>query len=439
MILKIAIRNLLHKPLTSVLCWVLLSVSVGIISLLLLLQRQFEQQFAGNIGNIDMVIGAKGSPLQLILSAVYHIDNPTGNIPYKEVAPWMHHPYVQTAVPLAYGDSYKGYHILGTTPDYIKHYKGKLVSGKVFQQDFEVIAGSTVAHQAGLKIGSRFYSTHGEAGEEHKEFPYTVTGVLQTSGTVLDNLLIGNISSVWHIHEHEKEHHHDHDHYQEPETLSDEEHEHDIPDAHEGNDEMTTTDAQAHGDTHKQTHEEAHHELTAVLLKFRNPMGNIRLPRIINSQTNLMAAVPAIEINRLFSLLGIGISALKNIGWGIMAVSALSVFIVLFQSLKERKYELALMRTVGASRWKLLLLLLLEGVFLGVLGLITGIIICRAILWILQQGLEKEYHFAINPWSVQWASEGWLLVVTIALCIVASLLPALKAWRIDISKTLSHG
>lgn len=129
-------------------------------------------------------------------------------------------------------------------------------------------------------------------------------------------------------------------------------------------------------------------------------MGNIQIPRMINSQTNLMAAMPAIEINRLFSLLGIGINALKNIGWGIMAVSALSVFVVLFQSLKERKYELALMRSISASRWKLLLLLLLEGLLLGILGLVTGTVCCRLIIWLLQKGFEKQYHFVVNPWSV---------------------------------------
>ena len=426
MIVKIAIRNLLHKPLTAALCWVLLSVSVGLISLLLLLQRQFEQQFSGNISNIDMVIGAKGSPLQLILSAVYHIDNPTGNIPYKEAEPWMHHPYVQAAIPLAYGDSYGGYHILGTVPDYIKHYKGRLVSGKLYRQDFEVVIGSTVALQTGLKTGSRFYSTHGEGGEEHKEFPYTVTGILQPSGTVLDNLLIGNIHSVWQLHEHEEEHHPDH--AQETGTYQ----EHKYATAH------NTVKPEGHNHLHTATGTDDQHELTAVLVQFRNPMGNIQIPRMINSQTNLMAAMPAIEINRLFSLLGIGINALKNIGWGIMAVSALSVFVVLFQSLKERKYELALMRTIGASRWKLLLLLLLEGLLLGILGLVTGTVCCRLIIWLLQKGFEKQYHFVVNPWSVQWSSEGWLLLITMILCIAASLLPAIKAWRIDISKTLAH-
>ena len=121
-----------------------------------------------------------------------------------------------------------------------------------------------------------------------------------------------------------------------------------------------------------------------------------------------------------------------------MAVSALSVFVVLFQSLKERKYELALMRTIGASRWKLLLLLLLEGLLLGILGLVTGTVCCRLIIWLLQKGFEKQYHFVVNPWSVQWSSEGWLLLITMILCIAASLLPAIKAWRIDISKTLAH-
>ncbi len=330
MILKLATRNLLQKPLTTLLSWVLLTVSVGIISMLLLLQEQLEKQLTGNIHDVDMVIGAKGSPLQLILSAIYHIDAPTGNITYAEAEKWIHHPYVEKAIPLAYGDSYKGYSIVGTTGDYLEKYGAKIQSGKLYEKDFEVVAGHSLAKKLHLQTGSRFYSTHGVDGHGavHKDHAYTITGILQPSGTVADNLLIGNIESVWKIHEH---HHHDEE------------------DA-EGHHEHKATENAAHDEAHHDDDDHPDKELTAVLLKFRNPMGNVQLPRIINAQTNMMAAVPAIEINRLFSLMGMGIDTLQYVGWGIMGLSALSIFISLFNSLKERKYELALMRTMGAGR-----------------------------------------------------------------------------------------
>lgn len=409
MILKLAWKNLLHKPLSTLLSWILLSVSVGIISMLLLLQEQLEKQFNSNIRDVDMVIGAKGSPLQLILSAVYHIDAPTGNIKYKDAEKWMHHPYIETAIPLAYGDSYRGYSIVGTTRAYMDKYAATIENGKIYEKDFEVVAGSELANKLHLKVGSRFYSTHGdEHGEEHKENAYTVTGILNPSGSVLDNLLLGTVESVWKIHEHEE---------------------------HESKQDKNTTDS-----IPKEKHDEDDEkELTAILVKFRDPMGYIQLPRVINEQTNMMAAMPSIEVNRLFTLFGVGIDTLKNIGWGIMVLSALSVFVALFNSLKERKYELALMRTLGAGRNRLLLLLLLEGLILCIAGFITGLLFSRAGLWIMAGGFEKSYHFNIRNWSMHWPGEAWLMLLTLLLGIAAAIVPAVKAWFINISKTLSDG
>lgn len=403
MILKLAIKNLLHKPLSSLLCWVLLSVSVGIISLLLILQQQFEKQFSRNIDGIDMVIGAKGSPLQLILSTVYHIDAPTGNIKLDEAEKWMRHPFVEKAIPLAYGDSHRGYSIVGTTRDYLDKYEAVLEIGKLYEKDFEVVVGSSLARKLQLKPGSSFYSTHGndEHGEEHNDKAYTVTGILKPSGTIIDNLIIGNIESVWKIHEHHEEKNHS-------------------------------------GAAVKEEEHEEEKELTAVLLKFRNPMGNVQLPRIINEKTNMMAAVPAIEINRLFTLFGTGIDTLKNMAWGIMFLSGLSVFVALFNSLKERKYELALMRTMGAGRSRLLLLVLLEGLILCFAGIITGLLLSRIALWLFGNAFEKDYHFTITQWSLQQPGEFYLILLTICTGLIASIIPAVKAWVINISKTLAN-
>lgn len=407
MIFKIAWKNILHKPLSTLLSWILLSVSVGIISLLLLLQEKLEKQFNNSIKDVDMVIGAKGSPLQLILSAVYHIDAPTGNIKFNEAEKWMQHPYVETAIPLAYGDSYRGYSIVGTKKAYLDKYASTMDVGKMYEQDFEVVVGSELADKLHLKVGSQFYSTHGdEHGEEHKNKAYTITGILKPSGSPLDNLLLCNIESVWKIHEHEV---HDSDHEKEENA------------------------------TDSISGEEREKELTAILVKFRDPMGYIQLPRVINEQTNMMAAIPSIEINRLFTLFGVGIDTLKNIGWGIMFLSALSVFIALFNSLKERKYELALMRTMGAGRNRLLILLLLEGLMLCLAGFISGLVFSRVGLWIMSAGFEKSYHFNIKNWSLQWPDEAWLMVLTLLLGIVAAIVPAVKAWFINISKTLSDG
>lgn len=407
MMLKLAWKNLLHKPLSFLLCWVLLAVSVGTISLLILLQNRFEKQFTNNITGIDMVIGAKGSPLQLILSAIYHVDAPTGNINYEEARKWIQHPFIEKAIPLAYGDSYKGYSIIGTTKDYLNKYDATVATGKLYEKDFEVVIGSALATKLQLKTGSSFYGTHGydEHSEAHREHAYTVAGILNHTGSVVDNLIIGTIESVWKIHEHHKGQAH-----------------------HEAN-----------GQHHEEKHSEEEKELTAILIKFRNPMGHIQMPRIINRQTNMMAAIPAIEINRLFTLFGVGIETLKNMAGGIMLLSGLSVFVALFNSLKERKYELALMRVMGAGRRRLVYLVLLEGLILSIAGVITGFLLSRLALWFIAGRFEKDYHLSVLSWTLQLPAEIFLCILAIITGLIASLIPAVKAWFINISKTLANG
>ncbi|HMR81859.1 MAG TPA: ABC transporter permease [Niabella sp.] len=426
MMLKLAWKNLLYKPLSTLLCWILLAVSVGIISLLILLQNQFENQFSRTISGIDMVMGAKGSPLQLILSAVYHVDAPTGNIKLEEAEKWMKHPFVEKAIPLAYGDSYKGYSIIGTTKDYLDQYGAVVATGSLYKNNFEVVVGSALAGKLQLKTGSTFYGTHGqdEHGEEHREKAYTVTGVLNPTGSVVDNLIIGNIESVWKIHEH---HHEGEAHH------AANGHQHDAEKHHEAG------EHHHHDEEHETAHSEAEKELTAVLLKFRNPMGLVQLPRIINQQTNMMAAVPAIEVNRLFTLFGVGIDTLKNIAWGIMLLSGLSVFVALFNSLKERKYELALMRTMGAGQGKLVWLVLMEGLLLSMAGIITGLLLSRSALWLVAGRFEKDYHLSVQSWALQLPAEIYLCLLAVLIGLIASLTPAIKAWFINISKTLANG
>ncbi|MBC8884172.1 ABC transporter permease [Flavobacterium piscinae] len=202
MIAKLAWKNLWFKPLNTVLSLVLLTASVAIISLLILLQEQFEKQFSSNIDGVDLVLGAQGSPLQLILSSVYQVDAPTGNIDYKEAEVWMKHPFVDTAIPLAFGDNYRGFKIVGTTPDYIKKYTATISEGKVFEKNFEVVIGSEIAKKLNIKLGDKFFGTHGDAeeGHVHEEYAYVVVGIASPTGKVIDNLILCTVESVWEMH-----------------------------------------------------------------------------------------------------------------------------------------------------------------------------------------------------------------------------------------------
>ena len=415
MIFKIAWKNMWFKPLNTVLSIILLTASVAIISLLILLQKQFEKQFSSNIDGVDLVIGAKGSPMQLILSSVYQMDAPTGNINYKEAQIWMKHPFVKTAIPLAFGDNYRGFKIVGTTEEYLKKYDAKITSGTIFTKNFEVVLGSEVAQKMNLKVGDKFFSSHGDAaeGEVHEEYPYVVKGIASPTGKVVDNLILSNIESVWAMHHHEEE----------------------------------STPAEVHhheeGEEHDHHHEETHshdedHEITAVLVKLKNKMGFVLWPRLIAQNTNMQAASPAIEINRLFSLFGIGLDALQYLAYGIMLISGISIFIALYNTLKERKYEFALMRVSGASRSQLLILVLFESVLLCLVGFIFGTIVGRLGLYFISTSTQQDYKMAFNPLEFAVKEEGILFLTTIFVGIIAALIPAVKAYRLNISKTLAN-
>jgi putative ABC transport system permease protein len=419
MMLKIIYRNLVHKPLNALLSLALLMLSVAIISLLLVAGDQVSKKLDKDLEGIDMVVGAKGSPLQLVLSAVYHVDAPTGNISKKEADKMARNPMVESAIPLAYGDSYKGYRILGTTPAYLDMYGGKLSTGKIFANPLEVVAGSAVAKRAGLQEGSSFQSTHGEdsRGQVHEDGAYKVVGVLEPTGTVLDQLLLTPVESVWQIHD---EAHHDEDSEK--------------PGAPVAHAEGKNHDDHDNEDT---AHVAEDKQITAMLIKFRSPMGIMMLPRMINEQSTMQAAVPTLEINRLVNLMGIGISTLQGIALAIMLIAGLSVFVSLYNRLKERKYEHALMRSMGTSRWVIFLLLISEGLLLAVAGFLAGVALCRVGIVLLNKVSAADFHFRFSYGCV--SEEWWLFGITLLIGIFASVIPAIKAYRLNIAKTLSDG
>ncbi|MGQ2985274.1 FtsX-like permease family protein [Flavobacterium sp.] len=451
MITKIAWKNIWFKPLNTALSIILLTASVAIITLLILLEEQFEKKFNDNIDGIDLVLGAQGSPLQLILSSVYQVDAPTGNIDYTEAKKWMKHRFVETAIPLAFGDNYKGYRIVGTTPDYLKKYGAEVKNGKVFAKNFEVVVGSEIAQKLGIKVGDKFFGSHGDAeeGEVHDHQSYIVAGIASPTGKVVDNLILCNIQSVWAMHDHgheEGEEAHDHDHDAAGETHDHDEHGHAAEEGTEhqhedGHDHDHATEVHDHG--HGHAHEdvkitEEGKEITAVLIKFRSKMGIVTWPRLIAQNTKMQAASPAIEINRLFTLFGIGLDALQYLAYGIMLISGISIFIALFNTLKERKYEFALLRVNGASRLQLLSLVLVESLLLCVTGFIFGTIVGRVALSLISGSSETEFKMSFDPLEFVWEKEGYLFLLTIFVGILAAVIPAVKAYGLNISKTLAN-
>ncbi|MEM6317516.1 MAG: FtsX-like permease family protein [Bacteroidota bacterium] len=431
--LKLSWKNLIDKPLSMTLSLVLFALGVGLISLLLLLNKQLQEQFDKNLAGINLVVGAKGSPLQLILSSMYHIDSPTGNIPIKSAKALMNpkHPLIEKAIPLSMGDSHKGYRIVGTTHDLPDLYGGKLGSGNLWNEDMEVTIGATVADKLSLGLGDEFYSSHGfviDDNLEHRDAaPLKVTGIFEPTGSVLDQLILTNTQSIWKVHDshdHEEGENHDHSDHEGHDDGDHVGHDHD----------KETTDSYLSGTTRLIAAEDQ--SVTSLLIKFKNNnYRTLNMQRNINENTDMQAATPAFEINRLYSMLGTGTDALQMLAYVIVFVSGLSIFISLFSSLRERKYELALMRVMGASPAKLFVLIILEGLILAVLGYLIGIALSHISMEILANYMSDAYRYSFSG-LLFLKQELYLLFGALGIGLIAAIIPAFQAKNTDISRTL---
>lgn len=402
-IFSIAFKDLKANPLTAFLNLLLITFGIAILTVLLLGSTQISDKLEQNSRDIDLVVGAKGSPLQLILSSIFYIDFPTGNIPLKDAEKLAHNPLIKRAVPLALGDNYNGYRIAGTDTSFISLYHLSLQKGKFWKKDFEVTVGQNVAAAAHLQVGSHFFGAHGLTGSSdiHKSHAYIVTGILKPQYNVTDNIVLTNVSSIWRMHE------------------TKEEPKNEVP-----------------GNGKPEPFENGEREITSLLIQYRSPMSVILFPRMVNQSTNMQAASPALESTRLFSLIGVGIDTLQWFAYFIMGISAISVFISLYNSLKERRYDLAVMRTMGASPVSLFALIILKAVILTVIGTAAGLLFGHLMMQLI--GFYQESSQAKLTGLLFLKDELYLAAIGIGIGIIAAVIPAIEAYRTDISKTLSN-
>ena len=405
-IFSLSYKNVIARPLNSFLSFLLLGFGVSIVVLILLISSQLKSEISKNSKGIDLVVAAKGSPLQIILANIFHIDFPTGNISLKEASEISHNRYIQSAIPLSLGDSYNGFRIVGTTKAYGELYDMKVSEGAWFADHMEAIIGAEVARKLDLNIGDRITSQHGLSsdGDGHDDNPFVVTGIFESNSSVVDRLILVDLPSVWHVHGHE-----DHE-----------------------NDSLVSIAHLGIEVTREQLEQE---EITSLLIKYRSPMGAVTLPRQINSNSNFQAASPAFETARLFNSIGVGVKVVNILGILIIIISAISVFIALLNSLKDRKYDIAIMRSMGASRAKVFLLIISEGMVISLASALVGLMIAHTLLFVIGWSIDGV---DFSAWYLM-SEEFLVLVGCLLVGLMASIIPAIFAYKTDISETLSKG
>lgn len=418
--LYLAWKNMLSKPLRSGFSILLVALSVGLYSIIFLIEQQLENHFSKNLAETDLVISAKGSPLQSVLCNIYHADVPTGNIHLSEVKAFFNpkHPVIQEALPLSLGDQVHSYRIVGTTSGYLDWYKLTLAEGYSFQQDFDAVIGSEVALQLGLKPGSSFEGGHGLNAEDSLEshpHRFIVKGVLMPTGQISDRLVYCPISTYWAIHD--QGHHHDHE---------GENHDHEHHD--EENRTVMSNDSLAGRD----------YDISALLLRFRgNNIQALNFGRMVNDNTNVMASYPAIEMNRLYELTGSASDLLKWIGLMISILAGISIFIHLWHSLQERKKETALMRLGGASKIFIFSAYLFEAVILGVFGVFLAWIFSHTFLELFSKTTLLKRSYQITGWFFHMY-ELRIYLFAVLICMIAALIPSYLAMHSQIQEDLSE-
>ncbi|WP_026474975.1 ABC transporter permease [Alkaliflexus imshenetskii] len=434
-IIKLAFAQLSGKPLQSLLSIALFALGLSVVSALLHFERQTQFQFHNNLAGIDLVVGAKGSPLQLILSSVLHADNPTGNIPLHEAERISRNPMVKATIPIALGDNYLGYRIVGTTLDYAALYDAELQTGDWYKHSMEVVMGAVAAQRTGQKTSDVFTGVHGfmEHGHSHDDHPYTVSGVLKPTGTIIDRLILTPLESVWEVHEHNHdecedphcEHHHEHGHNGEKGEMAI------ILEKVEKQEDLSARELNLYnqhmGELSIATNSEQ--EITSLLVFYNTPMAAVMLPRMINDNTSMQAASPAMELNRLMGLLGFGMDVIRGLAWIITLFSGINIMILLWSSLSREVHELALLRSLGTSRAKAFMLLLTEGTMLATCGWIVSLIITRITGTVLAANSD---WLALSAMQTILPEEMLMLIYAILVGIAAALLPAIKAYRTDI-------
>ena len=369
----------------------LMILGVTIITLSVLVNQITKNTFTKNNPNLDVVVGAKGSPLQLVLSSIHHIDIPTGNISYKNAKKIMKHPAIKFGVPISLGDNFQNYRIVGTNKKFLKLYDAELEIGSIWEKPMQSVIGSNVANFTKLKIDKFFVGSHGliDTGDIHSEQPYKVVGILKKTGTILDNLIITSLDSVWNLHSNQ-------------------------------NDILKNSDSL---------------EVTALLLKYKNKTSVFSFPRLINKNTSMQAASPNLEISKLFKLTGEAHKIINYLSIIIVSLSFAGILFTLLNNINERKYDLAILRTLGFTRERIFSIILIEGMTISILGSFIGLILggivykCIEFFSLLGRNIvtgQLDFIYEIlTIWFV-------ILIISFLTCLI----PGIKVYKQNIRNTL---
>ena len=414
-ILQLAYKSLWNRRLTALLTLISIALSVTLLLGVEKLRNESRSSFANTISGTDLIVGARSGSTQLLLYSVFRIGSATNNISWQSYQELAHHPKVQWSIPIALGDSHRGFRVMGTTAEYFQHFqysrnKGlSFASGQHFSGLYDAVLGADVARELGYAQGQSIVIAHG-AGDisliRHDDKPFRVVGILNKTGTPVDRTIHVSLQGIEAIHV----------------------------------DWRGGAKLPGYNISAKQAERMALQpkSITAFMLGLKSRLATFHVLREINEypQEPLLAIMPGVALQELWDMMGVAEKALLAISAFVVIVGLTGMVTVILTSLNERRREMAILRSVGAKPLHIFGLILGEAISLTLIGSILGLFLLYGLLFIALPLIESQWGLFID---ISWPSvyELQLLLAVIVSGILISILPAYRAYRYSLADGMS--
>jgi putative ABC transport system permease protein len=413
-LLYLASRSAWNRRLTLSLTLAAIALSVALLLGVDRVRRDARESFAQSVSGTDLVVGARTSPVQLMLYSVFRIGEATSGMQWDSYKKLAAHPLVKWAIPLSLGDSHHGYSVVGTTADYFEHFRYgggvalAFTGGKPFGSIFESVVGAEVAERLGYRVGERITLNHGgEVGHaEHGDKPFTVVGILARTGTPVDRSVHVPLEAIEAIH------------------LD-----------WQGGAPITGVSIPAE---HVRKFDLTPKAITAVLVGLKSRAAVFRMQRVVNEYPGeaLVGVMPGVALAQLWQVVGIAERVLLAVSAMVVAVGLAGLVAVVLAGLNERRREIAILRSVGARPRDIFMLLMIEAVGITVVGALAGVALLGVLTLALAPLAAARYGLIIEPTFIA-GGEGFLLAAVVAVGVLASLVPGYRAYRLSLADGLT--
>lgn len=407
--MRLVLRSLLNRRLTSFLTLLSVMLSVSLLMGVERVRQGARESFSNTISQTDLIVGARGGTIQLLLYAVFRMGSATANISSETYEKLKAHPDVAWTIPYSLGDSHRGFRVVGTTADFYEHYRYRRdkkpefePGGRVPSGMFDVALGADVARKLGYQRGDRIVLAHGVADvaiQKHDDKPFTVVGILEKTATPIDRSVYITLEGMEAIH----------------------------IDWQDGAPPIPGQEMTAAKLEHAKLPIKA---VTAFLLACKSRIDTLRLQRLINDYEDepLMAVIPGVALDELWDGLSYAEDGLRVVSAFVVIVGLLGMLVSIYNSLNERRREMAILRSVGAGPRLIFTLMVTESMVLTVVGSALGVLFMYALLFALQPVIERHFGLFI-PITAPHAGE-WIYLGTIfVLGLVLGIIPAARAYR----------